>query len=306
MEIDSTGFAKRLTSKWWGGTATIHAKYQGFICDAIAFCPDPFADSATVDFGKFVEPGGTYSKIKSLLGPPVGGGLLEGGTDICSLGYGGVATLSFDNNIIINGPGADFIVFENAFYVDDCVWHGETQYASWCETAIVEVSQDGKQWYRFPPDYNPSNTTCGIEPWANTSSFKNLAGVHPVIASVSHDGTLKDGIDPTDPSTAGGDAFDLSDIGLTWCRYVRLIDTGNSVDAPGTEQYDSNGDLILDYGKNVTAGRRKARPDSTATVSRRFTLADPLSVAMNIMNSIGKLRFALHLASPCFCFVFPQ
>lgn len=75
VEIDSTGFAKRLTCKWWGGTATIHAKYQGFICDAIAFCPDPFADSATVDFGKFVEPGGTYSKIKSLLGPPVGGKL---------------------------------------------------------------------------------------------------------------------------------------------------------------------------------------------------------------------------------------
>lgn len=158
------------------------------------------------------------------------------------------------------------------------MWHGETQYASWCETAIVEVSQDGKQWYRFPPDYNPSNTTCGIEPWANTSSFKNLAGVHPVIASVSHDGTLKDGIDPTDPSTAGGDAFDLSDIGLTWCRYVRLIDTGNSVDAPGTEQYDSNGDLILDYGKMSPLGAEEGQAgfdcDSVAAVHS----ADPLSV----------------------------
>jgi len=35
---------------------------------------------------------------------------------------------------------------------------------------------------------------------------------------------------------------------------VRIIDTGDSEDAPGTEQYDSDGDMILDYGKHSALG----------------------------------------------------
>jgi hypothetical protein len=31
-------------------------------------------------------------------------------------------------------------------------------------------------------------------------------------------------IDPTDPSVAGGDAFDLADVGLTRARFVRVTD----------------------------------------------------------------------------------
>ena len=27
-----------------------------------------------------------------------------------------------------------------------------------------------------------------------------------------------------DPATAGGDPFDLADVGLTWARYVRVTD----------------------------------------------------------------------------------
>jgi hypothetical protein len=270
IQIDSQGLAKRLTSKWWGGTATIHASYDGFDADALAICPDPFADSATVDFGTFCTEGGSFTKVKSLLGPPVGGGLLGGGTDVCALGYGGVATLEFTNNVIVDRPGPDFIVFENAFYSGGCDWMSIWQDGSWCETAIVEASQDGIHWFRFPPDYDPSNTTCGIDPWANPRSFNNLAGVHPVLASVAPDSTLSDGIDPTDPSSAGGDSFDLSEIGLDWCKFVRLIDTGDSIDAPGTEQHDSDGDLILDFGKMSPLGAQPGQAgfdcDSVAAI----------------------------------------
>jgi hypothetical protein len=277
-EIDSAGLAKRLTSKWWGGTATMHAQYEGFKGEATAYCPDSFADSASVKFGKFCEEGGTYTQVKSLLGPPEGLGELAGGTDICSLGYGGIATLEFVNNTIVDGPGPDFIVFENAFYSGGCDWKGEPQHVTWCETAIVEISQDGLQWHRFPPDYNPSNKTCGIEPWANASSFKNLAGVHPVIASVAHDGTLKDGVDPTDPATAGGDAFDLAAVGLSWCRYVRLIDTGDSVDAPGTEQHDVDGDLILDYGKQSPLGAQQGQAGFDCDSVAAIHSGDPIGI----------------------------
>ena len=70
-----------------------------------------------------------------------------------------------------------------------------------------------------------------------------------MFAHVNHDGTIENGIDPTDPENAGGDCFDLADIGLDWCRFIRLIDTGDKDDAPGTEQCDSDGDLINDLGK---------------------------------------------------------
>ncbi len=248
-EIDQLGVAVRLSSRWWGGTATVHADYQGFDAEAVLYCQDPFADDVEVEFGWNCEPGGTFTQPEKLLGPPLGGGSIGGGLHVCALGYGGVATLEFIDNIIVDEPGPDLIVFENAFYYGGCDWNGEWQDAVWNETALVEVSQDGLEWFRFPSDYGPHNETCGIDPWTNASSFSGIAGVHPVFAGVNSDGSLEGGIDPTDPATAGGDAFDLADVGLEWCRFVRLIDTGDSEDAPGTEQYDSNGDLILDLGK---------------------------------------------------------
>ena len=46
-------------------------------------------------------------------GPPYGGGRQAGGLDVVSLGNGGSITLSFAPNGIVDGPGADFVVFEN-------------------------------------------------------------------------------------------------------------------------------------------------------------------------------------------------
>ena len=50
-----------------------------------------------------------------VLGPPVGGGALAGSLDVVSLGFSGEIVLCFEPNAIVDGPGADFIVFENAF-----------------------------------------------------------------------------------------------------------------------------------------------------------------------------------------------
>jgi hypothetical protein len=35
-----------------------------------------------------------------------------------------------------------------------------------------------------------------------------------------------EGTDPTDPAAAGGDAFDLADIGVAHARFVRITDSG--------------------------------------------------------------------------------
>lgn len=256
-KIDQAGKVERISPAPWGGTATVHAEFQTLSAEARVFCDDPFADGITVQFGKFCSSDGPYSNPSKALGPPKGAGLLSGGTDVLSLGYGGVATVEFKNNIAMNGPGPDIIVFENAFYAGSCEWQNEEQYISWSESAVVQVSQDGKIWFEFPPDYNPANIVCGIEPWANESSFHNLAGIHPVLANVSSNGSFLGGISPVDPIHAGGDAFDLEEIGLSWCRYVRIIDTGDILDAPGTQRYDKDGDLITDYGKQSPLGAQQ-------------------------------------------------
>src|ERR1019366_5543922 len=52
-----------------------------------------------------------------ILGPPLGGGTSEGSLDVPSLGNGGSLVVSFDPNAIVDGPGIDFIVFENPFWI---------------------------------------------------------------------------------------------------------------------------------------------------------------------------------------------
>lgn len=56
---------------------------------------------------------------------------------VVSLGDGGTAIVSFQYPII-NGPGADFAVFENSFS------------DTFLELAFVEVSSDGQNYFRFP------------------------------------------------------------------------------------------------------------------------------------------------------------
>ncbi len=277
-EIDSNGTVTRLSSRWWGGTATVTADYLGYHDDAIAYCEDPFADEIEVSFGELNVEGEGFANPVALLGPPSGGGVGGGSLDSCSLGYGGVATLGFTDNVIVDGPGVDFIVFENPFYSDGCFWNDIWQHGAWNETAIVEVSQDGTTWYRIPNDFNPANETCGIQPYKNPSSFTGIAGNTPVFAGVEDDGSLKDGIDPTDPVNAGGDTFDLATTGLAWCRYVRLIDTGKESDFPGTGQYDDDGDLIMDFGKITILGSIEGSAGFDGDAVAAVHSASPLEV----------------------------
>lgn len=145
-----------------------------------------------------------------VLGAPKGGGLQQGGFDVLSLGAGGSIVLKSDA-AILDGDGPDFIVFENAFYA------GGNPQAPFAEPGEVSVSQDGVSFVVFP---------CASG--NREEMYPGCAGIHPVLANAD----LND-IDPTDPTTAGGDAFDLSTLGLTWARYIRIRDlsasgTGNS------------------------------------------------------------------------------
>jgi hypothetical protein len=163
-------------------------------------------------------------------GPPVGGGDSEGGLDVVSLGDRGSIVVSFEPNAIVDGPGADFIVFENAFFVA-----GNPQNPS-AELGEVSVSDDGVAWTTFP---------CT----ATAYPYGACAGWHPVYS------TPDNCISPVDPNVAGGDPFDLHDIGVTHARFVRIVDKSTSTCSPDPGQKMITNGFDLDAVSLIHAER---------------------------------------------------
>ncbi|HVW29752.1 MAG TPA: hypothetical protein VHC69_30520 [Polyangiaceae bacterium] len=158
--------------------------------------PDVFAD-AVVSFTPGPSAGfGEKNMPCVVLGPPVGAGLGGGSLDVVSLGKGGSIVLEFDDVELTDEPGPDLLVFENAF-------------PGWAEPGFVAVSDDGNTWSEWP---------CNPEDAAD--NYPHCAGVSAVLSNPMN------GIDPTDPSKAGGDAFDLADLGVATARFVRIRDGG--------------------------------------------------------------------------------
>jgi len=197
---------------------------------------DPFAD-AVVSFRPLMAGGYGSGMLANVLGAPHGMGAGMGSTHVVSLGarvnddngatppYGGSITVQFTNNIVVNGDGPDFIVFENVFYV------GGDPERRWMEPAIVSVSKDGSHFYTFPYDFVPHYTASGeincYNPYCymnEDGSSRGFAGINPVYSNCGSP-------DPRDLAAAGGDAFDLSSIAgvnLDWIRYVRITSTGDN------------------------------------------------------------------------------
>ncbi|MEO7036108.1 MAG: hypothetical protein ABI548_19370 [Polyangiaceae bacterium] len=168
--------------------------------DSPSACPSRFATSV-VSFT--AGPGQNFGQSKLpgiVLGPPKGLGDAEASLDVASLGNGGTITLGFAPSTIVDGPGPDFIVFENPFYI------GGDKNKPFAELATVEVSGDGQNFQAFP---------CT----ATAYPYGSCAGWHPVYANPD-----TNDIDPTDPAVAGGDDFDLADLGVSEARYVRITD----------------------------------------------------------------------------------
>lgn len=159
---------------------------------------DAFAD-AVVSF----EPGdgagfGAEVMPDVVLGPPLGGGAYSGNADVVSLGDGGVVVLALLDIGLVDGQGVDLLIFENPF-------------PGWIELGEVAVSEDGVTWVTFPCD-----------PYDEVQGYPGCAGINPVLSHPDN------GIDATDPDVAGGDAFDLAQIGVKRARFVRITDTGTN------------------------------------------------------------------------------
>ena len=128
-----------------------------------------------------------------------GGGQTGGGTDVYSLNYGEGASLTvrWSGRRVLNGPGLDVVVFENAFEYG-------SQGAIFMDLAIVEVSTDGNEWVAFPHDYIADDEEVYSD---DPSAWSGFAGRTPVLLHEEDNP-----VDPVDPSVAGGDGFDLDDL----------------------------------------------------------------------------------------------
>jgi len=181
---------------------------------------EPFADAVV---GYTIGTGGGAMETALpgvVLGPPRGGGAFRGTTDTFSLGLGGSIVLGFTDNVVIDGPGPDLTIFENAFLV-----HGETTLAPYAEPGTVSVSADGVHWVAFP---------CALDA---PPYYPGCAGVYPVFANADDPGAPSPLVPSTTPiadlvgvpfagfvapAGSGGDSFDLALVGLHAARFLRI------------------------------------------------------------------------------------
>jgi hypothetical protein len=187
-----------------------------FVTTVISFTP-----TDCTGFGQSGMPG-------IVEGPPVGGGSANGSTDVVSLGSGGSIVVSFAPNAIIDGPGPDFIVFENPF------WIGGDSSNPYAEPGEVSVSDDGVTWTSFPcaPTIDPqAGDGTGVEP-----PYPATCGGWQIVYS-----NPENGISPVDPSVAGGLALDLATVGVSHARYVKIVDQTHEACPEAGARPDKNG-----------------------------------------------------------------
>lgn len=185
---------------------------------------------------------------------------------ILSLGLGGEIVLMFKHHPIIDGPGPDFTVFENAFYYT--IGANERIYA---EPGEISVSADGVHFVPFPFD---------------SLTLRGCAGVTPTNGDR----------DPADPSVSGGDSFDLRDVGMDTVRYVRIRDVTsviiNNPQSPFRDPTLNGFDLDAVVAVNGVGLER------TAAVAAVQAPAAPAlaDISPNPMRSSGELRVRMERA----------
>jgi hypothetical protein len=137
---------------------------------------------------------------------------------VVSLGDHGTALLTFDSPIV-NRPGPDFAVFENAF--------GDT----FLELAFVEVSSDGQRFVRFPAvSLTQDSVQVSTFETLDATKINNMAGKYRL---------------------SYGTPFDLEDIkdstgiDFTHISHVRIVDAVGCIQSPFAT-YDSQGHKVND------------------------------------------------------------
>ena len=206
-----------------------------------------------------------------VLGAPYGAGSTSQSLDVVSLGDGGSITIAFTDNQIVDGPGADFTIFENVFIPANTT-------TPFTEAGVVAASADGVTYFTFP--HGPGLT--------------GVAGITPVFANAD-----TNTIDPRDPAVSGGDSFDLAAVGLASARFLRITDPGAAIDdygnhfptpGPGKSGFDLDAAIAI-HSQNTCASCCDA--DGNGSVKANDVLL--------LLRAASQLPTAINLcgAAPC-------
>lgn len=125
--------------------------------------------------------------------------------NICSLGLGGEIVVGWKNYELVDEEGYEFTIFENAFI-------NPVTKKVFAEPAKVSVSEDGINFVTFP---------------YNFTTLEGCAGTKPTNGSAN----------PFDPTESGGNSFDLSSIGISKIRYIKIQDISDSLLADRTHPF---------------------------------------------------------------------
>jgi len=133
--------------------------------------------------------------------------------DVVSLGLSGEIIVGTKNFYVVDKEGPDFIIFENVFSTPN----GNKIFV---EPAIISVSQDGINFVEFP--YNPH-------------TLEGLAGINWTNGDADY----------FDYTVSGGDAFDLSTVGLDSITHIKIKDTSLIANTlPTSHKYWSPASLL--------------------------------------------------------------
>ncbi len=162
-----------------------------------------------------------------------GGGRNEGSFDVYSLDSTERThlVLAWHGALLRDGPGIDFVVFENAFEIADS---GQ----NFMDPIVVSVSHDGVTFVDMPHAYlAPDLSRYSSDP----AHWQGFAGRTPVLLHEE-----ENPVDPFDPDAAGGDGFDLASlpeseegqrIRRDGVRFVRLTSAAIVINPETGEHY---------------------------------------------------------------------
>lgn len=177
--------------------------------------PDWSGDSFLSSNDDYLIEYGDNGGFNSHLFPDIVYGLPQnGGVDVVSFGGGGYMWIGLNDYFIVDGPGVDFTLFENAV-ISNLEGH-------FAERAQVYVSVDDFVYFPFDCDHDDPNEV-----------YAGCAGVNPVNAEEN----------PLDSSVSGGDSFDMADVELPAAKYILIVDMNTcALDDP--TYFNLDGDLL--------------------------------------------------------------
>ncbi len=216
-----------------------------------------------------------------VLGPPGDATPTTGSLTVLSLGHGGSITLEFTDNVIVDGPGPDLIVFENPFFCTQAPASDGDTWSVLAEPGRVAVSEDGIVFHPFPFDGAALAEVVAL--CSDRDLVRRLIGLAGLTPNISGNYTVADDPLVFDAGAAagisghGGDAFDLADVGLSRARFVRIDDPDLSIGIPGaSEGFDLDAVVALNSEASPAAGGGDRDGDGlTDEAEVRLYLTDP-------------------------------